>query len=432
MRDQTFLLDAPVDAVADDIAFKTRRPAAAPHSPFADIRLSIHLDLRAIEQRWRAFVETADGTVFQSFDWLSAWQQHVGSRTGVTPVVVIGTDAAGEMLFLLPLAIDRFGPVRRLTWLGSDLCDYNVPLLASNFSVRVGARRFAQIWRDILVRVESHPDLGLDFVHMEKMPDVVGAQRNPFMQLPRAKHASGAYQTRLTGDWDTFYAGKRSTATRRGDRRKRKKLSEIGEVRFVTATDADEIEQTLDTLILQKGRLFAHMGVTNIFARTGWSEFFRALAIDPATRHMVHVSRLEVGSTCAAANLGLIHRGCYSHVLASYHDGDVSKYGPGAAHLHDLMRYAIEHHCDMFDFTVGDEPYKRDWCDSELTLYNHISIASWRGAIMALPLIASRKLKRTVKRTPWLWNAVTKARALVGSLRGPKQPLGCVRPSRGG
>ena len=419
MRDHTFRLDAPVDAVADDIALRPLRPATALRSLHADVRLSIHLDLSAIEQRWRAFAKTADGTAFQSFDWLSAWQQHVGSRTGVTPVVIVGSDAGGEVLFLLPLALDRVSPARRLTWLGSDLCDYNAPLLAPSFSARVGARRFAQIWRDILVRVQSHPDLGFDLVHLTKMPTTAGTQPNPFMQLAHAKHPSGAYLTKLAADWETFYASKRSTTTRRGDRRKRKRLSEIGEVQFVSPTDADEIGRTLDTLVQQKVRMFAQMGVPNIFARTGWPEFFRALAIDPAARHLVHVSRLDVGSTWAAINLGLVHRGSYYHVLASYDDGDLSKYGPGAAHLHDLMRYAIEQQCDVFDFTIGDEPYKRDWSDTELTLYDHTSVASWRGAIMALPLIVKRKLKRTIKRTPWLWNAVMKARPYIGSLRRP-------------
>ncbi len=77
------------------------------------------------------------------------------------------------------------------------------------------------------------------------------------------------------------------------------------------------------------------------------------------------MSRLDVGPTLAAANYGLIFRGRYYHVLASYDDGPVSRFGPGAAHLHDLMRYAIEHGCNEFDFTIGDEPYKHDWCDTE-------------------------------------------------------------------
>ena len=38
---------------------------------------------------------------------------------------------------------------------------------------------------------------------------------------------------------------------------------------------------------------------------------------------------LDVGSTMAATNLGLQFRNSYSLVLSSYHDGELSRFGPG-------------------------------------------------------------------------------------------------------
>src|SRR5690606_17737107 len=145
-------------------------------------------------------------------------------------------------------------------------------------------------------------------------PETVGAQRNPFMGLNVALNASGAHFTQLSGDWDTFYADKRSSATRRRDRSKRKKLGETGEVRFVTPSEAGDIVGSLDTLMAQKAKSFAHMGVANIFEQPGYPQFYRALATDPETRDLVHVSRLDVGAIPAAVNLGLMFRGCYYHV----------------------------------------------------------------------------------------------------------------------
>ena len=69
------------------------------------------------------------------------------------------------------------------------------------------------------------------------------------------------------------------------------------------------------------------MGVANLFARPGYAEFYRALATDPATRNLVHVSRLDVGATAAAVNFGLTYRDCYYHMLASYDDGEEPRAG---------------------------------------------------------------------------------------------------------
>jgi CelD/BcsL family acetyltransferase involved in cellulose biosynthesis len=78
------------------------------------------------------------------------------------------------------------------------------------------------------------------------------------------------------------------------------------------------------------------------------------------------------------------------------------------------MRRAIERGLTYFDFTIGDEPYKRDWCDREVTLYDHLAAASLRAAPVVLALSAFRSGKRLVKQTPVLWHAFTRLRALIG------------------
>ncbi len=177
-----------------------------------------------------------------------------------------------------------------------------------------------------------------------------------------------------------------------------------------------EVAGTLETLMAQKARAFGHMGVANLFAKPGYAEFYRALAIDPATRHLVHVSRLDVGAIPAAINLGLTYRNCYYHLLASYDDGEVSRFGPGAAHLHDLLHQAIDRGYRVFDFTIGDERYKRDWCDIELKLFDFIAADSWRGALVAMPMLAMQRLKRWIKQTPVLWSSFSAVRTFAGSL----------------
>ena len=407
-------LNAGLDVDAAPAAGAAR--AGVPEGALDDIRFTVHANPAGIAAEWQAFEREADGTVFQTYEWLACWQRHVGQRQGTRPAVVFGRDAAGP-LFLLPLSVRPRGFTRTLEWLGSDLCDYNGPLLAPRFAAHVDRARFLALWRAVTQWLQAETRFHHDVVRLTKMPGQVGAQPNPLLALGVTVHPSGAYLTQLADNWDEFYAAKRSSSTRRRDRTKRKRLADFGEVRLVTPAGKDAITQTLDLLMEQKARSFARMGVTNLFANPGYADFYRALAGDPASRAMAHVSRLEVGATAAAINLGLMHRGRYYHLLASYDDGGVSRFGPGMAHLHDLMRYAIEQGCSVFDFTIGDEGYKRDWSDTELTLYDHIAAATLRGALVALLLTAGQRLKRWIKQTPVVWNLVSRARALVGALR---------------
>jgi len=396
------------------------RAAAAPAAAAtlrgraADIAIAVHGELPPVEAAWRAFQDAADCTAFQSFEWLSAWQRHVGAPAGVAPQIVVARDQGG-VLAMLPLAVVRRGLLRELTWLGSDLCDYNAPLLAPDFARRLDAAAFAALWRRVLEAIAARAPF--DIVRLEKMPAAVGAQANPMTALAVTLNPSGCYATALGADFQSFYEAKRSSATRARDRSKRKRLAACGDIAFVTAADAASANAVLDVLMTQKAAAFAKRGIGNIFARPGYAEFYRALAAAAPARDLVHVSALKVGQETAAANFALTFKGRYYYVLSSYTDGDMARFGPGAAHLHELFRYAIERGCTVFDFTIGDEPYKRDWCERADPLYDHVAVTTWRGALAAARLTARAAIKRAIKQNPLLWAAFSRARAAAGLLR---------------
>ena len=153
-------------------------------------------------------------------------------------------------------------------------------------------------------------------------------------------------------------------------------------------------------------------------------EFFLDLASNPKTRHRFHISRVEVGDNWVAANFAIVFGDCYYHVLASYEDdAAVSHYGPGALHLRELLAHAIKLGLRRFDFTIGDEPYKDEWSDSSIKLYDHRAAATWRGWPVSSGSTARRRIKRFVKQTPAIWRLVSRLRATVGALTHPKASL---------
>src|SRR5262249_21972777 len=221
---------------------------AAGPAVISGVHLQGHGNLAEVEPDWRPVESRADRTVCQSFDWLAKWQRHIGARRNSRPAIVLGRDDEGHLLFILQLAIERRAGVRRLTWLGSGLCDYNAPLLAEHFSEVVSAARFAQIWRDVVKRLCSEAGFRFDYVDLHKMPEIVGAQTNPFLGIKVSANPSGAYVANLGPDWEEFYALKRSASTRKRERRQLKHLADFGKLRFVEVFDRSDIALTLETL----------------------------------------------------------------------------------------------------------------------------------------------------------------------------------------
>lgn len=377
------------------------------------MHLSITSDLGVIEHEWRRFEERAECTPFQTFDWLSAWQRCIGSPAGVTPAIVLGRQGNGELLFILPLAIERVRLSRRCVFLGRALCDYNAPLLAPEFPRIVGPADFANWWRAIEAFIQKTPGYHHDVVLLDKMPAVIGGQENPLLALATMLTPTPAYRTCLGEDWETFYVAKRSSTTRSRDRNKRKRLADKGELRLITATGPEERQSTLKILFHQKSRTFATTGIPDFFAQPGNSDFFLSVAANAGS--LVHMTRFDVGSTCVAANLGLQFHGCYYYLLTSYDDGPLSRFGPGIVHLHELMRYAIAQRFRYFDFTIGEHPYKLDWADEKVELHGHISAASWRGLPAAAGVMIEPRARRFLKRSPLLWRLARRCKSFVGS-----------------
>ena len=295
--------------------------------------------------------------------------------------------------------------------------------MARDFAQRVTADRFVALWRELLERLQSDPTLRFDWIDFEKMPQTVGVQINPFVNLSVMPNANSAHIAQLGASWDSFYRDKRSSATRRHDRTKRKRMSTHGEVRFVTAAAADDARRTLDILMDQKSRALARKGIANIFARPGYRDFFLDFASNPATRHLAHVSRVEIGETWVAANFALVIGDCYYHVLASYYEGELARFGPGALHLRELMAHAIKLGLRRFDFTIGDERYKLEWSDLRLKLFDYSAAATVRGRLASASSRLKWRAKRFIKQTPLAWHVASRLRSVLGGVSPPPAPL---------
>jgi CelD/BcsL family acetyltransferase involved in cellulose biosynthesis len=380
--------------------------------------IAVHAGLDAVETLWRDFEGRAVRTVFQGADYLGAWQRHVGMCEHATPTIVVVEDRRGVQA-ILPLAIEGYGFVRRLTWLGQNLCDYLAPLMSEEFA-RMEPERFRALWREIVRLMQSDARFRHDWIALRKMPAHVETHPNPFTALPVIRHPSPSHIAALPADWNGFYRERRTSKARKQDRSKLARLTELGEVTLYEPSETVEIVRTLKTLFEQKADALHRKGIADLFKLPGRREFFLDLVSNPRLRDIVHVSALKVGSSLAAVALGMERRGRYSLFLVSY-DRSFARLSPGVIHLNKLIERAIARRLSEFDFLVGEQRLKLEWTDSEIELLDHIAVSTLRGAIPAHLARMFTHAKRTVKQTPWLWRNFQALRAAAGAFRSNRK-----------
>ena len=378
----------------------------------AEFRIRVFDSFAGLESAWRTLERDGFAYAFQTWPWVTAWQEHVGARGAVAPCPVLIESTAGEPLMALPLGVRRAGRVTVLEWLGGDLSDYHAPLLRELPAALQSPEAFGALWRRVLDALPR-----CDVIRFERQPATIGPLENPFLLPGCTLNPNRAHAAGLEGTLDDFLDAKRSASWRRKERRKERRLADHGEVKFVLATRPEEIDEILPEMIRQKSRSYRDLGVTDLFAVPGYRDFVTALTRKHAADGFVFLCALEVGGRLAATYWGVVYGRRFYHLLPTYAVDELTRYAPGNVLLRRMFEWCLTNGIEVFDFTSGDDDYKAPWCDRSLLLYDYFEGVSPRGKTSVAAIRLKHGLKKRIKRSPVLLASARRVRASLGRMR---------------
>jgi len=386
--------------------------ALASVSDPADYRISLHNDLDSCAVAWRLFEQEAHATAFQQHAWLESWMRTVGAARGVEPCIVFVRDAGGQLVMILPLAVEKVLGFTTLVWMAQDEADYNAPLVRRGWDSKMTPAEVSRILRCV---AESVPDVHA-FRLMKTLTTVEDAPV-ALTWLKHSPHPSAGHSITLTGDdFDSYYMSVRSKSTRKRDRQRRRRLEESGTLAFTIAETPADQHVLLDRILTQKASWFEARGISNPFDDADVLASLHALIDSTAARQSLHVSGLMLDGQLLAGNFGYLRGDRFYAVIGSVTDGEAARHSPGTIHLHELMRWCYLSGIRAFDLTVGDEGYKKDWCDVRHELIDIRLPLSMAGLLLTLPCQIKGDLKRRIKASPRLYNAALSLRRFFRSL----------------
>jgi CelD/BcsL family acetyltransferase involved in cellulose biosynthesis len=341
-------------------------------------------EYRALHQRSRA-------TVFQSPRWLEAMWRDLAPAFNVEPVTLTVRDAATRQLMLvLPLARRRQHGLTILEFTDFGLCDYHaavydldeVPLLEAD----------ATLSQRVAAALPRHDVLAFD-----KLTGDDALLDRLFPSVRRAPMRQSAYPAQLGADWTAWRTAKLSDGFRRDLGMKRRRYERSGDTKFVELRDPDAIGQAFDALRRYRSARFKALGAPDVLDREATFAFYRRVAIDGAREGFARTEVLLLSGEPIAVQFGLRQRGVYSMLMIG---PDLSRYkrmSPGMLAIEDSLRAAIEAGDQVYDFTIGDHPYKQQFGAEAVPLYEWHRAGSLLGRV-ALPIVALvREAKRVLK-----------------------------------
>ena len=361
------------------------------------VRIEIIHDMAAIERDWLGFQEDAFGTVFQTYQWCRLWQEAAGSARGVEPIIVLGRDPTGRLLFILPFGRRRTGGINVLEWLGGQQMTYGLGLYDHGF-LRHARDWFAlEGWR-ILDRIA-----GIDAICLAEMPAEWRGVAHPLAAWFSLEGPNRSYVMELGRDFDSFYAGKRSAETRRGNRKRDQRLLKETRAVFGLPADSAHAHRLIDEMFDQQRARLAEGGIHGVFTADEQRFIHRLIDMPEGLPPLLFPYHLSIGGKLEAMSLVARHGGGFWALISSLGSPAYRRLSPGDYTLRRTIAAAIEEQLSFFDLAAGSFPYKQAWADKELRLHYTIRGLTVRGYAYAARRMAYIVSKRTIKQTPALW-----------------------------
>lgn len=338
--------------------------------------VEVFTTLEAADAAWREFEQAGELYIYQTRAWAENWYTHIGQAIGAELCLVSVRDTSGKPLYFFPFTIERRGPLRVLAWLGGVLTDYGAPIVQPKNPG--DARQFARTWQRMLDALAP-----VDVVWLTRITPHINGVPNPMTALPLDRYHSAAYPLALTGDWEGFYEAHAGAKTRSTDRRKERRLAGHGDVAFAKTDGGDGalLERVADAMLAQKQAQYREMHAPNVLAEAGYREFFRHPVASLIENGSLHLSALTVGGRIATTHWGMTHHGRFYYFMPSLASGEWAAFSPGRLLLFHLFQWCFQNGIEVFDFTVGDESYKRDWCDMEMPLRQYFKALTFKGKL---------------------------------------------------
>ena len=272
-------------------------------------------------------------------------------------------------------------------------------------------------YRSLLCALEQKcRELKADAFFVERLPVPRHKPPSSLLTLKNFLFWEASHQLTLNEkmDFESLYARKIPAKVRADSARQWRRISQKGPVTFRIASNEREAIEILEKTIEFKNKQYERLGTPSIFDVPEWRSFYfemtRGHWMRPpdSTSPWVHASGLFVGEELVATHWGLVDKATLYYLLPTYETDSWGRFSPGRLHLLELLKWCGQNNIATFDFTVGDEPYKFLWCDTETPLYQVAHAVNLRGQLFVL----KERLRNRLRASPRFARLILKLKRL--------------------
>ncbi|MDD5773360.1 MAG: GNAT family N-acetyltransferase [bacterium] len=333
--------------------------------------ISTYDELLKFETVWKdIFKRSGTDNIFVSWEWCTLWWRHFGHGK---KMFVLSVTHEGNIIAIAPLMAERGGclvfgkPV--ISFLGDDMmADYmDFVILQDHKEVAKAIINYLLKQRNwAVIKLKRIPEISANFPGIKEAVTELA----PFCSI-RIDCVSPFIEIKEA--WDDYYKSL-SKGLKQDIRTTLNKLKNDGELVFENC-DENTLAESLKVLFeIHKKRQIDKVG-DSIFDTRINRDFFQELAVEFTKMGMADISVLKVGNKIISINYALKCNNIYYFWIPTF-DPLFIKYSLGKLHILNILKKCFEQNLKVFDFMIGDEPYKFKWAKKtfnnyEIKVYNN-------------------------------------------------------------
>lgn len=396
-------------AEAPVIVSEGEGPAAVQNERRGADRLAIDLvdDASTIRADWEQLESDPLNSLHQGYGWCSIWAQ-----TQDRPLLIIRGRQSGKTVFLLPLEIVLEGGIRKARFPGGRFNNINTGLFDRSFAEAASHKTAAAIAREARKLLRGQADI----LALQNIPLIWRGRTNPLSHLASVENQNPAFQIPLLANFESTLRQINAKRRRKKFRIQSRRAEEMGGYSHVIARSSREKCELLQTFFRQKAARFASQGIPDVFRDQSIKDFFYDLANFPeiGTDSLLELHAIRLhgqNEGFIAAISGLSRK--QDHIICQFGsiDETFAEISPGELLFWLMIERACSENAAIFDFGVGDQPYKRSWCPLFTVQHDIFLPVTLKGRAAASAYVAIARTKSLIKSNPALYAFIQRFRA---------------------
>lgn len=377
----------------------------------ADLSYSLTRDRAEVEAAWIQLLAKNHHSLHQSPNWNDAW-----TKTYSTELFFLVGRYGDDIKLLLPVELTRKFAIKALAVPGASFSNLTSILTDADITPPANDSEIASL----RISIEQATRPFADALIITGLALEWRGQRSAFFGLESVTKQNKSFQLPLLDTFEQTLKQINAKRRRKKYRISRETAAELGGYAYKIASTNDEKRRIFDVFLRQKSKRLEEFHLPNPFAndktrRSLYSLLDSGSGCGGNQMLELHYLEMEGASEGVIAAVSAISRkGDHSICqFSSIESGPTAEMSPGELLFYHVIEHENNNGVKLFDFGIGDQPYKRSWCPIETEMHDVYIGATVKGRMLCQAMVAETSAKRFIKARPKLYSLAQRIRKLL-------------------